>query len=121
VTYRRFVPWLLASAMGVLLAGPAHAQSVPPNEIVISEFRTRGPAGGNDEFVELRDRSSQPVDISVHINSEFWSQISDHDSLVALLKLDGGGGGGGDDDIRPWGERRLNWLQISRLGESRLT
>ena len=64
VTFRRVVPWLLASAMGVLLAGPAHAQSAPPNEIVISEFRTRGPAGGNDEFVELRNRSSQPVDIS---------------------------------------------------------
>ena len=35
---------------------------------------------------------------AVHINSEFWSQISDHDSLVALLKLEGGGGDDDDDD-----------------------
>ncbi|MDQ3438995.1 MAG: hypothetical protein M3478_01440, partial [Planctomycetota bacterium] len=41
---------------------------------------------------------------AVHINSEFWSQISDHDSLVALLKLEGGGGGGGDDDDDDRGE-----------------
>ena len=46
------------------LGGAAVAQSAPPNEIVISEFRTRGPAGGNDEFVELRNRSAVPVDIS---------------------------------------------------------
>jgi uncharacterized protein len=49
---------VLASAV------PAVAQSAPPNEVVISEFRTRGPVGGNDEFVELRNRSAAPVDIS---------------------------------------------------------
>ena len=32
--------------------------------IVISEFRTRGPSGGNDEFVELYNASAAPVDIS---------------------------------------------------------
>jgi uncharacterized protein len=31
--------------------------------VVISEFRTRGPLGGNDEFVELFNASSSPVDI----------------------------------------------------------
>ncbi len=45
-------------------AAPAAGQSAPPNEVVISEFRTRGPVGGNDEFVELRNRSASPVDIS---------------------------------------------------------
>ena len=35
-------------------AGPASAQ------VVISEFRARGPAGGNDEFVELRNISAAP-------------------------------------------------------------
>src|SRR5688572_15920190 len=48
----------------VATAAAAAAQSAPPGDIVISEFRTRGPAGGNDEFIELRNRSSQPVDIS---------------------------------------------------------
>jgi len=32
--------------------------------VVISEFRTRGPAGGNDEYVELRNAGPAPVDIS---------------------------------------------------------
>jgi predicted extracellular nuclease len=55
----------LASVMAAAtFMGSAAAESVPPNEIVISEFRTRGPAGGNDEFVELRNRSASPVDIS---------------------------------------------------------
>lgn len=31
--------------------------------IVISEFRTRGPAGGNDEFIELYNNSDVPVNI----------------------------------------------------------
>ena len=54
----------LALLTFLLCAGQAAAQSVPPNEIVISEFRTRGPSGGNDEFVELRNRSAGPLDIS---------------------------------------------------------
>src|SRR5215213_7201262 len=32
--------------------------------VVISEFRTRGPNGGNDEFIELYNLSTSPVDIS---------------------------------------------------------
>jgi predicted extracellular nuclease len=32
--------------------------------VVISEFRTRGPIGGNDEFVELFNPTAAPVDIS---------------------------------------------------------
>jgi predicted extracellular nuclease len=48
----------------LVYAVPAAAQSAPPGDIVISEFRTRGPAGGNDEFVELRNRSATRVEIS---------------------------------------------------------
>jgi uncharacterized protein len=55
---------LLAFFAVLAAAAPAFAQSALPNEVVISEFRTRGPAGGNDEFVELRNRSAGPVDIS---------------------------------------------------------
>jgi predicted extracellular nuclease len=58
---RAFTLALLALLTG---AAPATAQSAPPNEIVISEFRTHGTAGGNDEFVELRNVSSSPVEIS---------------------------------------------------------
>ncbi len=58
----RLIPVTLLAL--VATAAPAAAQSAPPGDIVISEFRTRGPSGGNDEFIELRNRSSQPVDIS---------------------------------------------------------
>jgi len=53
---------LLASFAFVLLVVPLAAAS--PNGVVISEFRFRGPSGGNDEFVELLNTSSGAVDIS---------------------------------------------------------
>lgn len=46
---------------GLLGLAPASAS---PNGVVVSEFRFRGPAGGNDEFVELLNTSSSDVDIS---------------------------------------------------------
>ena len=61
----RFAGLALLTLIAVLASAvPASAQSAPPGEIVISEFRTRGPAGGNDEFVELRNRSAGRVEIS---------------------------------------------------------
>ena len=44
----------------VALSAPAGAVSTT---IVISEFRTNGPNGGNDEFIELYNLSSGPVAI----------------------------------------------------------
>ena len=35
---------------------------LPP--VVISEFRTRGPAGASDEFVEIYNNSDKAVDVS---------------------------------------------------------
>ena len=59
---RRASKLLLAlAALGTLLrAAPAFATS--PN-ILISEFRTRGPLGGNDEFVEIWNGSNVAVNI----------------------------------------------------------
>jgi predicted extracellular nuclease len=57
-------PVMLALLVGtavLLSAGSALASS---SGVVISEFRFRGPAGGNDEFVELLNSSSSPVDVS---------------------------------------------------------
>ena len=34
------------------------------NTVVISEFRTRGPNGGNDEFIELSKLTGSPINIS---------------------------------------------------------
>jgi uncharacterized protein len=44
-----------------LTARPALAVS---STVVISEFRTRGPLGGNDEFIELYNLTSSPINIS---------------------------------------------------------
>jgi uncharacterized protein len=44
----------------VLPASPAPAVSTT---VVISEFATRGPGGGSDEFVEIQNISSDPVEI----------------------------------------------------------
>ncbi|MDQ8046480.1 MAG: lamin tail domain-containing protein, partial [Solirubrobacteraceae bacterium] len=50
----------LTTAAGLVSAPLALAS---PSGVVISEVRFRGPAGGNDEFVELQNTTSAPVDI----------------------------------------------------------
>lgn len=42
----------------------AVADEHPLAPVVVNEMATRGPAGGTDNFVELRNVSDQPVDIS---------------------------------------------------------
>ena len=56
---RRLLP-AAAVLAALTFAAPAAAS---PTGIVISEFRFRGPAGGNDEFVELRNTTAAPVAI----------------------------------------------------------
>ena len=50
----------------VLLAATIHFRPVHAisSTIVISEFRTRGPNGGNDEFIELFNLSASPLNLS---------------------------------------------------------
>lgn len=47
------------AAPALLFASAASA--APSTSAVISQFRFRGPAGGNDEFVELQNVSGQPL------------------------------------------------------------
>ena len=58
---RLWIPLCLLAALCAPLTVSLRAVSTT---IVISEFRTRGPAGGNDEFVEIHNVSSSPIDIS---------------------------------------------------------
>jgi predicted extracellular nuclease len=53
----------LAVATLFMLAGAASAYA-SASGVVISEFRFRGPSGGNDEFVELMNTASADQDIS---------------------------------------------------------
>jgi uncharacterized protein (TIGR03437 family) len=44
---------------------PTATPTPTPNQpVVISEFRTRGPSGASDEFVEIYNMSTEPLDIS---------------------------------------------------------
>lgn len=66
---------LALSLSGGILASPAVqvAQAAAPaqtvNHVVISEFRFRGPQGGNDEFIELYNPTSNTVNIGTW---EIW-------------------------------------------------
>lgn len=56
---------LAAVATTVLPLAAQPAQAAPDGtQVVISELRFRGPTGGNDEFVELRNPTSEAIDIS---------------------------------------------------------
>jgi hypothetical protein len=46
----QIVPW-----------GDGGGGAVPPGNVVLTEFRTRGPAGGNDEFIEIRNETAASV------------------------------------------------------------
>ena len=56
---------LLALLIPILICSfPQQPTGAVSSSVVISEFRTRGPNGGNDEFIELYNLSSSPVTIS---------------------------------------------------------
>lgn len=59
--------FLALCGLATLLVPPAGARpdnSPAWDNIVISEFRTRGPAGASDEFIELYNPTGFPIDIS---------------------------------------------------------
>lgn len=58
---RRSLTAAIAAGLVLSLAPPALAA---PSGVVIDELRFRGPLGGNDEFIELRNTTSAAVDIS---------------------------------------------------------
>ena len=59
-------PYRLVLGLVLLLAtiGGATPAIASTSGVVISEFRFRGPSGGNDEFIELVNQGSEPVEIS---------------------------------------------------------
>ena len=63
---------LVVVAILALVAQPATANS---STVVISEFRTRGPNGTNDQFIELYNLSAVAVDISEYSIS-VWDPVN---------------------------------------------
>jgi predicted extracellular nuclease len=67
---RSFLFFFLLACLLTALAGAVRlpAQAAPQQQavfsVVISEFRFLGPAGGNDEFIELYNPTASPIDIS---------------------------------------------------------
>ena len=51
---------------------PASAQTQPTNPVLISELRLRGPAGVQDEFIEIYNNSDTPLVIQASDTSPGW-------------------------------------------------
>ena len=54
----------LAPVIFTFVVDPPRVRAQAGGTVVISEFRTRGPLGGNDELVEIFNATSADVDIS---------------------------------------------------------
>jgi hypothetical protein len=73
---RVFSLFAMGCLAGMLQGAAVHAafeKSPQQDNPVISEFRTRGPNGGNDEFVEIFNPTLASIDIS---NWELWRSTS---------------------------------------------
>ena len=57
---------LLAGALAPTLAkvNAAPLRAITPGDIVISEFRTTGPSGSSDEFIELHNLTNSPINVT---------------------------------------------------------
>ena len=59
---RKFVNLAVLALLAATITSDVVLRATSSN-IVISEFRVRGPQGGNDEFIELYNKSAAPVAI----------------------------------------------------------
>jgi hypothetical protein len=91
---RRFITAVVAFAMALSFVPFAAPASASTSGVVISEFRFRGPVGGNDEFVELTNTSAVAVDISgwkLQGCSSSTGAASDRATVAAGVSIPAGG------------------------------
>ncbi|NII09122.1 lamin tail domain-containing protein [Oleiagrimonas sp. C23AA] len=55
---------ILSRAVGTALCACVVAAAAHASDLTVSQFRVRGPAGGNDEFIELHNSGANAVDLS---------------------------------------------------------
>ncbi len=53
--------------------GPAPAATAPPPSVLISELRLRGPAGTQDEFIEIYNNGAAPLAVQASDTSAGWT------------------------------------------------
>src|SRR5689334_17665442 len=68
---------LFALGLTGLLPAAASAQTATAGQILISEFRLRGPNGANDEFVELYNNTNSPHTVAAVSGTGYAVAASD--------------------------------------------
>jgi hypothetical protein len=76
-----------AVVCGIVFAGrPASAQTqIQAGQVIISEFRLRGPSGAEDEFVELYNNTDQPITVQALDQSAGWSVVFSNGQVTGPL------------------------------------
>src|SRR5688572_171702 len=65
---------------------PASAQTqIQPGQVIISELRLRGPAGANDEFVELYNNTDQNITVQATDGSAGWTVAISNGQITGPL------------------------------------
>jgi hypothetical protein len=86
--YQRLCFTVLAAAVCGIFCGvsPAAAQTqIQPGQVIISELRLHGPAGSNDEFVELYNNTDQAIVVQATDTSAGWSVVISNGQITGLL------------------------------------
>ena len=85
---RLFATACAAVLCGVVFNGPpvsAQTQQVQPGQVIISELRLRGPAGAEDEFVELYNNTNSPIVVQATDTSAGWSVVISNGQIFGVL------------------------------------
>jgi hypothetical protein len=78
-----------STVKGKGLGAPAPDVAAPPpiqaGQAIISEFRLRGPAGAEDEFVELYNNTDSPITVNSLDGSGGWSVVISDGSITGPI------------------------------------
>jgi hypothetical protein len=77
----------VAIVCGIVFGGPpASAQTqIQAGQVIISELRLRGPAGAEDEFVELYNNTDQPITVQALDASSGWTVAISNGQITGPL------------------------------------